>query len=113
MMIRIQEKIVGIGITLVIVLLITIAFLSFRQTGRADSATSRIDYTRNILMRLSNLYNTTIQHAGAARNFAFSGKQEDIQTMQSTAGELVAQLKELKKLVGNNAQKQPQADSIA
>jgi len=112
-MIRIQEKIVGIGITLVIVLLITIAFLSFRQTSRTNSATSRIDYTSGVLFRLSDLYNTTIQHAGAARNYAFSGKQEDIQKMQSTSTELVSKLNELTKLVGNNAKKQTQADSLA
>jgi len=112
-MIRIQEKIVGIGITIVIVLLITIAFLSFRQTGRTNLATTRIDYTRNVLLRLSDLYNTTIQHAGAARVYAFSGKEEDIQKMQSTATELVSKLNELTKVLGNNPQKRSQADSLA
>lgn len=112
-MIRIQEKIVGIGITIVIVLLITIAFLSFRQTGRTNSATSRIEYTRNALLRLSDLYNTTIQHAGAAREYAFSGKDDDIQKVQSTAIELVSKLNELTKLLGNNPRKQHQADSLA
>lgn len=112
-MMRFQEKIVGIGIALVILLLIAIAFMSFRQTGRANEATSRIDYTRGVLMELNELFNTTIQHAGAARSYSISGSAEDVSKMQSTATELTSKLKDLRSVYRNNQNKQAILDSLS
>ncbi|HET6994501.1 MAG TPA: PAS domain S-box protein, partial [Chitinophagaceae bacterium] len=95
-MMRIQEKIVGIGIGLVIALLIAIAILSFNQSSQTNKVTSRIETTRSVLIQLSDLYNTTIQHATAARDYALEGKESDIASMRTTASELLLRLNNLK-----------------
>src|SRR5881394_3631932 len=111
-MMRIQEKIVGIGIGLVIALLIAIAILSFNQSSETNTVTARIDHTRSILIQLSDLYNTTIQHASAARDYALDGKEDDITRMEATSEELLSRLGDLK-ISAKTASLQPvQLDSL-
>ncbi|MDP4264417.1 MAG: PAS domain S-box protein [Bacteroidota bacterium] len=110
---RPQEKTFGIGITLVIAAIITIAIFSYRQTRKVNFVTARIDYTRNVLSQLSDLYTTVIEHAGSARNYSLNGKEEDISRMQSTASALLLKLGALKNLVQNNPGQQTRTDSLA
>src|SRR5690349_19492270 len=100
---RLQEKTFGISLVLVMATIITIAIFSYRQTRKVNFVTSRIDYTRNILLHVSDLYTTVIEHAGSARNYALNGKEEEISRMQSTASALLIKLDTLKNLVKNNS----------
>jgi PAS domain S-box-containing protein len=111
-MIRSQEKRVDIGIILVIVSIITIAIFSFLQNQKANTVSSRIDYTQNILQQLSGLYNTVIEHAGAARSYALNGNEKEIAMIKSTGGDLLLRLDRLKKQIKNNAGLWTQSDSL-
>src|SRR5436190_1938698 len=111
-MMRIQEKIVGIGIGLVIALLIAIAILSFNQSNQTNTVTSRIDHTRSVLIQLSDLYNTTIQHASAARDYALDGKEDAITRMRNTSGELLLRVNDLKTAAKKASLQPVQLDSL-
>jgi PAS domain S-box-containing protein len=111
-MMRIQEKIVGIGIGLVIALLVVIAILSFNQSSQTNKVAARIAHTRVVLIQLSDLYNTTIQHASAARDYALQAKEEDVTRMQTTASELVSRLNGLRTVTNEPSFPPVQLDSL-
>jgi PAS domain S-box-containing protein len=110
---RLQEKTFGISITLVIAAIITIAVFSYRQTRKVNFVTSRIEYTRAVLLQVSDLYTTVIEHAGSARNYSLNGKEEEVSRMQSTSSTLLSKLDALKTLVKNNPAQRMRTDSMS
>jgi CHASE3 domain sensor protein len=107
-----QQKIFGAGITLVIISVIIIAVFSFYQISKINDLSSRIDYIRNVFLQLSDLYNTTIEHAGSARNYSLNGNEEDTRKMQSTASGLRSKFEELKGRIKKDFAVQIQLDSL-
>jgi PAS domain S-box-containing protein len=109
---RSQEKYMDIGIILVIISIITIAVFSYQQTKKSNIVSARIGYTQNVLQRLSQLYNTVIDHAGSARNYAMNGGEKNILSIQSTAADLLLKLEELKPFTNHNPAQLEYVDSL-
>ena len=111
-MIRLQEKKMHAGIILAIVSIVTIAIFSFLQTKRANKLSSRISYTQNVLQRLSDLYNTVIEHAGSARVYALTGNEDNIASINNTSSDLLSKLELLRQTAEHTTLQQSYADSL-
>jgi PAS domain S-box-containing protein len=107
-----QQKLYGAGIALVIVSIIVIAIFSFYQTRKVNEIGSRIDYARSTLLDLSDLYNLTLAHAGAARNYAMNANADNVREIAATANRLQSQFEGLKKRIKTDFAIKAQLDSI-
>lgn len=109
---RKQGKIFVISITLVIVSIIIMAVLSYQQSQKMNVVSSHIGYTRNVLIQLGDLYNTTILHAGHARNYSMNGKEEELKGIQNTSSILRTKLSLLKEIIRDVHETMVQTDSL-
>ena len=93
---RSQEKILLGTIITIIVGIVIVLVLAFQQRDKVNVISARIDDTRSILARLSNLYNKVLDHAGSVRTFVLSNDQSSLPTINSTADSILVQLSGLK-----------------
>lgn len=97
---------------MVIVSIIIIAIFSVFQTRKVNDLGARFDDTRNVLLQLSGLYQTTINHASAARNYALNRQQEEIKRMEATSLALQSNFESIKSSLRQDSLESTLIDSL-
>lgn len=107
-----KEKRIRFAIFLVIISILTITIIAYRHTERVKFLSQKINYTKEILLGLNDLYKTVITHAGSVRNYALSGNPQDTDSANITAQLLSEKLTKLEKQMHEDTARHGLGDSI-
>ncbi|PWT98336.1 MAG: hypothetical protein C5B52_12355 [Bacteroidetes bacterium] len=94
---RFQENTLMTAIALIITGVLIVLIFSFDQRKKITEIAARLEFSHQVLTRISNFYNTVVLHAGSTRNYALSGNIKSIDSVESSSSSLLHQLNLIKK----------------
>ena len=85
------------AIALIVTGVLIVLVFSFDQRKKITEIAARLEFSHQVLTRISNFYNTVVDHAGSTRNYALYGSIKSVDSVESSASSLLQQLNLIKK----------------
>jgi PAS domain S-box-containing protein len=109
---RTTEKILITGLILVVCAIISILFLSYKQSQKVHDTDALITHTSDILYQSERILSDVIDNETSTRGFALTGDEKYLDPLQKSENTVYQEIAILKKLTGNNPDQQVRIDSL-
>lgn len=93
---------VATGLIIVLVAVVSLVWLNFRQTNAVESAASWVSHTNNILLHTSSLQYLLNENQALVRDYAFTGNEQKSEQIERNEQKLDSVLKQLMELTIDN-----------
>ncbi len=106
------EKILVTGLVLIVFSILTILFISYKQSQKVHDTEVLIAHTSNVLYNSQKILSDAIDNETGSRGFALTGSTKFLEPLERAEKTIFNEITNLQKLITGNPAQQAQLDSL-